>query len=290
MAYQLPQRMQHHIPAKVGTCTNRGTQANGPSPLFAYIFSDISFNPNRTTNMKTSSFEILIDLNNRGVDLFASGNIDSASKHFRTALHMLKVVLKRTLAKAPCRSLTSDLLAASAETDASPQSIMPAQGVASLSSRLDLSSRLYVSTRPVKIVSKNLLNKEVRASFTTTAVSFNLALACQLMSLTCCTKTWRYRRSAIAFYGVAYNLRLKAAKRGNVPSGTMALLDLAIINNLAVLHHQIGNEGHARNCFERLVFQIHKLDDELATEATGFVTNLIVMGLSAGSLPAAASA
>jgi hypothetical protein len=237
--------------------------------------------------MRTSTFETLIDLNNRGVDLLTSGNIESASNHFRTALCMLEAVLKRTsIAKAPRRKLTSAKReATSAGNDASPQPIKSAQGVA-----LDQSSRFYVSTKPVKIVPMNRLNKEVRASFATTAISFNLALSFHLLSLKSSVKTCSYRRSAIAFYKVAFNLRLKFAKRSSAPSGTMALLDLIIIHNLAVLHHQAGNEGHARDCFERLIFQIHKLDDELATEATGFVANLSVMGLSARSLPAAAAA
>ena len=245
--------------------------------------------------MRTSTFQTLIDLNNSGVDLLTSGNVESASKHFRTALCMLEAVLKRTIAKAPRRNLMTYISAkkeaASAGNDASPQLSRPVQqGAASLSSTLDQSSRFYVSTRPVKIVPMNRLNKEVRASFVSTAISFNLALSFQLLSLKSCAKACRYRRSAIAFYGVAFNLRLKFAKRSSAPSGTIALLGLAIINNVAVLHHQAGNEGHARDCFERLIFQIHKLDDELATEATGFVANLVVMGLSAGSVPAAAAA
>ena len=241
--------------------------------------------------MRTSTFETLIDLNDRGVDLLTSRNVESANMHFRTAIRMLEAVLKQTsIAKAPCRNLTSTKReAASAATDASPQQSRPAQGAASLSSTLD-QSRFYVSMRPIKIVPKNRSNKEILGGFATTVISYNLALSFHLMSLKSSVTTCNYRRSAIAFYKVAFNLRLKFAKRSSAPSGTMALLDLIIIHNLAVLHHQAGNEGHARDCFERLIFQIHMLDDELATEATGFVANLSVMGLSARSLPAAAAA
>jgi len=252
--------------------------------------------------MTTSTFDTLIHLNNKGVDLLTSGSIESASKHFRTALFMLEAAVKRTIAKtAPRRNMTSYIVAkkteaaTSAEADAaSPQPIRPPTqgGVASLSSStLDQSPRFYVSTKPVKIVRKNRLDNQVRASFASTAISFNLALSFQLLSLKLCAKSCRYRRSAIAFYGVTFKLRIKTARRSAPPSGTMALLDLAIINNLAVLHHQNDNEGLAIDYLKRLIFQIRELDFELATaEATGFVTNLIMMGFAAGNLPAAAAA
>ena len=245
--------------------------------------------------MRTSTFETLIDLNDRGVDLLTSRNVESANMHFRTAIRMLEAVLKQTsIAKAPCRNLTSAKReAASAATDASPQQSRPAQGAASLSSTLD-QSRFYVSMRPIKIVPKNRSNKEILGGFATTVISYNLALSFHLLSLKSSVTAYSYRRSAIAFYRVAFTLCLKAAKRSSAPSGTMAgtmvLLDLAITNNLAVLHHQTGNEEHARNYFERLVFQIRKLDARLTTKATGFVANLIVMDLSGRSLPAAAAA
>lgn len=273
--------------------------------------------------MPTSSFDTLIALNNRGIDLFTSGgdqNLGSASQCFRGALRILKqnMLEKRsscsttkmhglTGGKSACsnnirvegasyreakpvgRAMNPLIAKKASPTTRPPQSLSRQQSL-NLASRLDHLSH-FISTKPIKIALKEGSNDSLayRSRLCTAIITFNLALTFHLMGLTCeADKSSRFWDCALAYYELTLSLRSRLSnseKRKNKDS----CLDLATLNNMAALHNQLGNASRARAFFQRLAVQVAGLDIRRSGDAKGFIANLMVMDATGGQAASAAA-
>ena len=268
--------------------------------------------------MKASAFVTIIALNNRGVDCFNNDRVECASKYFRETLHILRTVLAHSIAKNesvlatchqershedvpshlnrsdPNQTVETQTRAIAVENAVNTTTQQPHSSMSLTTTYTDSSplsalpmSSLYISTQPVKLEASSVDRKRTarRASIATLVVSFNLGLAHHLMSFTSSPeKADSYARSAIAFYEVALTLRRKSLKReerhgGRLPSNVISMLELSIINNIAVLYDQVGNYGRARGCFERLVVLVNRVDaNSMTNDVHGFVGNIAIIG------------
>jgi len=180
---------------------------------------------------------------------------------------------------------------------------------ASLWSRLQ-ESTLYITTRLVKLAPAASTTpddgriKISRSCLATLVTSFNQALTYQLMSYTASAeKAPKLRRSALRLYELSLTVRQKFGdpcdeKQGS--SAFVALVEISIINNMAVLYHQLGFNARALSYFERLHAKLPELRQLVVGDRTqlwrstsmNFVGNLVMMfGPSGGwkAVPAAAA-
>jgi hypothetical protein len=152
-----------------------------------------------------------------------------------------------------------------------------------------LMSSLYVYAKPLKLEYSNDLTRrriKQRANLATLAVSFNLGLAHQLLSLVepSSLKARRYMRAAIAFYEVSHVLHRKFCQPGNgsfqarLSASSIAFLELSILNNVALLHDVLGNHSQARSCFQRLVIYIEAIDASAKVGLIGLISNIDMIG------------
>lgn len=272
--------------------------------------------------MPTSSFDTLVALNNRGIDLFTSGgdqNLGSASQCFRGALRILKqnMLEKRSSCSTtkmhgitgksmcsknirvggassreakPVGRATNPLIAKKASPTTRPPQSLSRQQSLNLASRLDQLSH-FISTKPIKIALKEGSSDSLayRSRLCTAIITFNLALTFHLMGLTCeADKSSRFWDCALAYYELTLSLRSRLSnieKRKNKDS----CLDLATVNNMAALHSQLGNASRARAFFQRLAVQVAGLDIRRSGDAKGFIANLMVMGAFWGQAASAAA-
>lgn len=274
--------------------------------------------------MSASPFATIIVLNNRGIECFLY-DLELASRCFRKALCILRKVLELGIAEnalqsyqtrsygdapspvnrsEPNQSVASRARRAIAVANAAntttqqphpPMSLTTTSTDSISSSGLPMSS-LYICARPAKLEASSFDRERTdqRANIAALVVSFNLALAYHLMIFTSSPETAsRYLRSAISFYEVAIKLRQTLQRREEHHRGrhTISVMDLSILNNIAVLYDQVGNDGGARVCFERLALKIRILDANSTTnDVTGFVKNIAMIGpYLLRTMPAAAA-
>jgi tetratricopeptide (TPR) repeat protein len=157
---------------------------------------------------------------------------------------------------------------------------------------------LFVSKIPAMLEVGNVASDDISSSIATIVVSFNLALSYHMLSFTCdsAEKAFKYQRSALVFYEVAFAIRQKSEMRGRQgrshrrAGGFMVpLLDLSILNNIGALYRQRGSTERAERFFMTLQSRLPHLDSTLVKHAGGFVRNLIAIGLENVSPPAAAA-
>jgi hypothetical protein len=152
-----------------------------------------------------------------------------------------------------------------------------------------LMSSLYIYAKPLKLECSNDLSRrriKQRANLATLAVSFNLGLAHQLMSLVepSAQKARRYMRAAVAFYEVSHVLHRKFCQpedgcfQARLSSTSIAFLELSILNNVALLHDVLGNRSQARSCFQKLVVYINDIDASAKIGLTGLISNIDMIG------------
>lgn len=156
------------------------------------------------------------------------------------------------------------------------------QGQTCLSARLQLSPH-YIASKPIKIVAMGGADQARSSSgFITFAVAYNLALAHHLSGFTAePLRARKYWRSAIAFYDIAIDLRRKASVSSCLQlEGTSLMRDLALTNNLAALHYQLGGVQRASICFQALSQRLQCLGvRQPTTEVQGFMSNLVLLNV-----------
>lgn len=156
------------------------------------------------------------------------------------------------------------------------------QGERSLSSRLQLSPH-YIASKPIKlVVIRDADQAKSSTSLITVTIAFNLALTHHLSGFTASPlRARKYWRSALAFYGIAINLRRKAQPEPSLPQpeGTRLFLDLALLNNVAALHHQLGDSQRALSLFQALSQRVQSLNTRQLGDAQGFVSNLVLLNV-----------
>lgn len=163
------------------------------------------------------------------------------------------------------------------------------QGETSLTSRLHLSTH-YIASKPIKlVVIRDPDQAKSSTSLITVIIAFNLALTHHLSGFTASPlRARKYWRSALALYGVAVNLRRKAQPEPSFPQpeGTRLFLDLALLNNVAALHHQFGDSQRASSFFHALSQCVQSLNTRQLGDAQGFVSNIVLLNVQGANADA----
>lgn len=260
----------------------------------------------------------MVVLNNRGAKLLSNRQDERdvlvGGKCFHAALHILKRHLKRqqtaVILPMPPSTRNTEGVYESLEITTSPlirqqrneqrrggargeaqrllQCSSHTNRSAKLSSRLGL-SRYYVYTRPFKLSRTMALPQEFPKSRLVTAImTFNLALSHHLMGYTNTPEKERKNWcAALQLYRIAKALRHKAAttttKHAQDERPLRALgimLDLAIDNNAAVLHSELGDKRRSLGYFRSLAGCVQQLGVEHQRHADlqGFISNIILLG------------
>lgn len=260
----------------------------------------------------------MVVLSNRGAKLLSrqnEGDVLVGGKCFHTALHILKRHLKRRQISEICPmsppTRNTEGVCASLEITTPPlirqqcderrgrtrggeaqrslKSSPQTKRSTHLLSRLGL-SRYYLYTRPFKLSRSMLLAKDLllKSSLVTAIMTFNLALSHHLMGYTNAPqekgKSWC---AALQLYGIAKSLHQKVAtmttkqtqdERPRRALGIM--LDLAIDNNTAVLHSELGDKHRSLSYFRSLTGRVQQLGVQHQRHAAlqGFVSNIILLG------------
>lgn len=247
-----------------------------------------------------------IALNNRGVSIFASSQrLEKASQCFRAALRVLRQASPRTNPGARGRTLRNSsspskhqlrtikggmathgarVMRAVTVPREAPQ--QPSEDP-SLISRLDYAKH-YISARPVRLAAlASNQTSAVRSLTASSVISFNLALGHHLIGLTSDpSKAQRYWRSALTFYEIAASLRLRRSAENQEK---ISMMDMALVNNAAVLCLQLGEVERANVWFYKLAEQVGRLSRDQLRQSNGFMSNLILIGVAQESRTAAAA-
>lgn len=193
----------------------------------------------------TTNYLHAIALNNKGAELLEKGRIKEARLLLVKALNLTKLITieKRKHPKQRC-----DLTLEYRWLD-----------------RIDMMAppNTFIYQRPIQIVEKpELADCRALAADFTSAIVFNVSVAYHLEALTCS----KLLKKALHGYEIALDLR-KGKRRTRC-----ALLDLAIINNIAHVHVEQSDFANANRFFVNLALLLRgqRKEDLDAIDVDGF--------------------
>jgi len=212
-----------------------------------------------------TTYSSAIAYNNQGALHLQHGRFLNAAKSFHSALDTIKAAMDE-----PANDnddATTSTVSFEWSEDPNPHLKLPQEE----------SEESFVYRRALVIHSSQTAPPQSEDGFVeeSTAILYNLALAYHLYGL---QSRSRYLHTALRFYELAFGLRHSQSTVVNIH----VLFDLALLNNLGQIHHEIFNFDKSLQCFVHLSEELQSQQELMdRQDYMGFLQNLTLQAPSA---------